>query len=63
MVREQVLLGGHALRLELNDDRSYRLAYGELVEYTPEIEHYPLQDLANTELYSSWINKKRPRRA
>ena len=35
MVREQVLLGGHALRLELNDDRSYRLAYGELVEYTP----------------------------
>lgn len=34
-----------------------------LVEYTPEIEHYPLQDLANTELYSSWINCKPPRDA
>lgn len=34
-----------------------------LVEYTPEIEHYPMQDLANTELYSSWINKKRTRPA
>lgn len=35
MVREQVLLGRCALRLELNDDRSYRLAYGDVVEYTP----------------------------
>jgi hypothetical protein len=35
----------------------------DLIEYTPEIEHYPLQDLANTELYSSWINKKRTRGA
>jgi SAM-dependent methyltransferase len=45
--------------------RPWRVALrtDELVEYTPEIEHYPLQDLANTELYSSWINKKRPRRA
>jgi ubiquinone/menaquinone biosynthesis C-methylase UbiE len=45
--------------------RPWRVALrtDELVEYTPEIEHYPLQDLANTELYSSWINKKRSRRA
>jgi SAM-dependent methyltransferase len=33
----------------------------ELVEYTPEIESYPMQDLATNELYSSWINRKRPR--
>ncbi|HET7403385.1 MAG TPA: hypothetical protein VFJ62_16435, partial [Usitatibacter sp.] len=35
----------------------------DLVEYTPEIEHYPMQDLATTELYSSWINKKKARPA
>ncbi|HET9579645.1 MAG TPA: class I SAM-dependent methyltransferase [Usitatibacter sp.] len=33
----------------------------DLVEYTPEIEHYPMQDLATGELYSSWINRKRQR--
>jgi ubiquinone/menaquinone biosynthesis C-methylase UbiE len=32
-----------------------------LVEYTPEIERYPIQDLANTELYSSWFNRKKVR--
>ena len=32
-----------------------------LVEYSREIEHYPIQDLANTELYSSWFNRKRVR--
>ena len=32
-----------------------------LIEYTPEIEHYPLQDLATTELYSSWISRKKTR--
>lgn len=35
MLREQVLLGEQELRLELEDDGSYRLAYGDLVEYTP----------------------------
>jgi SAM-dependent methyltransferase len=47
------------------DFRPWRIALrtDELVEYTREIEHYPIQDLANTELYSSWINKKTPRRA
>ena len=35
----------------------------DLIEYTPEIEHYPMQDLATTELYSSWINKKKARTA
>lgn len=35
MVREQVLLGARRLLIELGDDRRYRLAYGELVEYTP----------------------------
>ena len=45
--------------------RPWRIALrtDELVEYTPEIEHYPIQDLANAELYSSWINKKKPRPA
>jgi len=32
-----------------------------IIEYTPDIEHYPIQDLATTELYSSWINRKRKR--
>ena len=35
MVREQVVLQGQTLTIELRDDRSYRLAYGDLVEYTP----------------------------
>ena len=43
--------------------RPWRIALrtDDLVEYTPELEQYPIQDLANTELYSSWINKKKPR--
>ena len=43
--------------------RPWRIALRtqDLVEYTPEIEHYPIQDLANIELYSSWINRKPPR--
>jgi SAM-dependent methyltransferase len=47
------------------DFRPWRIALrtDELVEYTPQIEHYPIQDLANTELYSSWINKKGSRPA
>ena len=45
--------------------RPWRIALrtDELVEYTPEIEQYPIQDLANAELYSSWINKKKTRPA
>jgi ubiquinone/menaquinone biosynthesis C-methylase UbiE len=35
----------------------------DIIEYTPEIEHYPMQDLATTELYSSWINRKKARTA
>ena len=35
MLREQCLLGEHRLLIELHDDLGYRLAYGELVEYTP----------------------------
>ena len=35
MLREQVLLGQGWLRLELDGDRGYRLAYGDLLEYTP----------------------------
>ena len=33
----------------------------DLIEYTPEIEHYPIQDLATLELYSSWISTKKRR--
>jgi len=45
------------------DFRPWRVAVRTepLIEYTPEIEHYPIQDLATTELYSSWINRKKPR--
>ncbi len=32
-----------------------------VIEYTPEIEQYPIQDLATTELYSSWISRKKVR--
>jgi hypothetical protein len=32
-LREKVLLPGGLLEIELRDDRSYRLRYGELVEY------------------------------
>jgi len=35
MVRELVVLQGQTLTIELRDDRGYRLAYGDLVEYTP----------------------------
>jgi ubiquinone/menaquinone biosynthesis C-methylase UbiE len=45
------------------DFRPWRVAIRTepLIEYSPEIEHYPLQDLATTELYSSWINRKKTR--
>ncbi len=35
MLRERVLLGDQVLHIELDAERRYRLAYGELVEYTP----------------------------
>jgi len=35
MMRERVFAGGQVLQVELHGDRRYRLAYGELVEYTP----------------------------
>ena len=35
MMRERVFLGAQELRLELDRDRSYRLAFADLVEYTP----------------------------
>lgn len=45
------------------DFRPWRIALrtDALVEYTPAIEHYPIQDLANIELYSSWISRKKVR--
>ena len=45
------------------DFRPWRVAIRTepVIEYTPEIEHYPLQDLATTELYSSWISRKKAR--
>lgn len=45
------------------DFRPWRVAIRTepVIEYTPEIEHYPLQDLATTELYSSWISRKKTR--
>ena len=47
------------------DFRPWRIAIRtqDIIEYTPEIEHYPLQDLATTELYSSWISRKKSRGA
>ena len=35
MLRERVHLADAVLAIELGDDLSYRLAYGERVEYTP----------------------------
>jgi hypothetical protein len=35
MVRERIFLGVQELRLELDGDRAYRLAFADLVEYTP----------------------------
>ena len=35
MLRERIFLGVQELRLELDGDRAYRLAFGDLVEYTP----------------------------
>lgn len=35
MLLEQVILAGETLTVELRDQRAYRLAYGERVEYTP----------------------------
>ena len=32
-----------------------------LVEYTPELQQYSIEQLANTELYMSCVNKKRLR--
>jgi hypothetical protein len=34
-MRERVFLGEAVLTIELDADRRYRLAYGELVEYAP----------------------------
>ncbi len=31
-----------------------------VIEYTPEIEHYPMQDLATNELYVSCVSRKKP---
>ena len=47
------------------DFRPWRAAVRtqDLIEYTPEIESYPIQDLATTELYSSWINRKASKKA
>ena len=33
----------------------------DVIEYTPEILHYPMQDLATAELYLSCWNRKRAR--
>jgi ubiquinone/menaquinone biosynthesis C-methylase UbiE len=35
------------------------LRTADLIEYTPEIQHYPMQDLATNELYVSCVNRKR----
>ncbi|HZZ94196.1 MAG TPA: class I SAM-dependent methyltransferase [Usitatibacter sp.] len=47
------------------DFRPWRVALRTepVIEYTPEIEDYPIQDLATTELYSSWISRKKARPA
>jgi SAM-dependent methyltransferase len=37
------------------------LRTADLIEYTPEIQHYPMQDLATNELYVSCINRKTSR--
>ena len=58
-----ITVGRFEQEMRALDFRPWRIALRTdgLVEYTPEIEHYPIQDLANTELYSSWINRKKAR--
>jgi len=35
----------------------------DLIEYTPELQKYPMQDLASLELYVSCVSRKKPRPA
>ena len=37
------------------------LRTSDLIEYTPELQSYPIQDLANVELYMSCVNRKKGR--
>lgn len=58
-----ITVSGFEQELRALDFQPWRVALRTegLVEYTPEIERYPMQDLATCELYVSCVNRKRPR--
>jgi SAM-dependent methyltransferase len=55
-----ITVSGFEQELRALDFQPWRVALRTegLVEYTPEIERYPMQDLATNELYVSCINRK-----
>ncbi len=58
-----ITVSGFEQELRSLDFQPWRVALrtADLVEYTPEIERYPMQDLATNELYVSCVNRKRQR--
>jgi ubiquinone/menaquinone biosynthesis C-methylase UbiE len=57
-----ITVSGFEKELRALDFQPWRVALRTegLVEYTPEIEHYPMQDLATNELYVSCVSRKKP---
>jgi SAM-dependent methyltransferase len=56
-----ITVSGFERQLRDLDFQPWRVALRTegLIEYTPEIERYPMQDLATCELYVSCVNRKR----
>lgn len=58
-----ITVAGFERELRALDFEPWRVAIRTegVIEYTPELLHYPMQDLATSELYLSCISRKRPR--
>ena len=57
-----ITVAGFEHELRALDFQPWRVALRTegVIEYTPEIEHYPMQDLATNELYVSCVSRKKP---
>jgi len=57
----RITVSGFEQELRALDFEPWRVAIRtqDLVEYTPELLRYPMQDLATNELYSSWVSRKK----
>jgi SAM-dependent methyltransferase len=57
-----ITVSGFEMELRALDFQPWRVALRTegVIEYTPEIEHYPMQDLATNELYVSCVSRKKP---